>query len=506
MVCYLFYPIKLKEESVLEIIKIDKNILSLKTNVLVIGVFKKEKYSGALKDVNSKLGGALRSVSEDSDFDGSEGDSVTINATFGKIGAEKVLLIGLGPKSDFTRNTIKKAGILTAGQLWGNTEELAFSSEFSQIPGGVSALIQGIMEGGYEFNKYKTDSKQKKKFKKIQLVSRKLKQNTLKQEVHLSKVISDSTKLARDLVNEPPVYVTPEKLAEVAQEIADEGGLECEIFDRAEIEKRGMGGIEAVSRGSDVPPRFIHLTYEPKRKPKKTIAIVGKGITFDSGGLCLKPADSMRTMKMDMAGSAVVLAVMKALPELLPSVRVHGLISASENMTGSKAYKPDDVITAYNGKTIEVINTDAEGRIVLSDALSYAVKLGVDEIVDLATLTGACMVGLGSYTAGVMGNDQNLAQKILSAAERAGEKMWQLPMDDELREEIKSSVADMKNAGSRMGGAIIAAMLLEQFVSNVPWVHIDIAGPAYSEKKSSLRKVGGTGFGVGTIIEYILGK
>ena len=490
----------------MEIIKIDKKVSILKTDVLVVGVFKNEKYSGALRDLNSKLDGVLRNISKDRDFDGSEGDSVTVNATFGKIGAEKVFLVGLGPKSDYSRSTVKKAGILTAGELWGQTEELAFSPEFSELQGGVSALIEGLMEGGYEFNKYKTDSKSKKELKKILFVSKKIKQSSFKEEIRRSKVLSDSIKLARDLVNEPPVSVTPTKLAEVAVEIAEKGNLGCEIFDRAQIEKIGMGGIEAVSRGSDVPPRFIHLTYEPKRKPKKTIAIVGKGITFDSGGLCLKPADSMRTMKMDMAGSAVVLGVMKALPELLPSVRVHGLISASENMTGAKAYKPDDVIKAYNGKTIEVINTDAEGRIVLSDALSYAVELGVDEIVDLATLTGACMVGLGSYTAGVMGNDQKLAQRILRASERAGEKMWQLPMDDELREEIKSSVADMKNAGSRMGGAITAAMFLEQFVSNVPWVHIDIAGPAYSEKKSSLRKVGGTGFGVSTIVEYIVGR
>lgn len=494
----------------MEIIKSDKNILKLKTDTLVIGVFKNEKYSRALRDINSELGGVLRSISKEQGFDGSVGDSVTVNATLGKIGASKVMLVGLGPKSDYTPSTVKKAAILTAAELGGHTEDVAFSPEFSELQGSVSALIQGLMDGSYDFDKYKTEAKAKKKFKKIQLVSRRLKDSTLKEEVRLAKVISDSIQLARDLVNEPPVYVTPEKLAEVALEISKDKGLGCEIFDRAQIEKRGMGGIEAVSRGSDVPPRFIHLTYEPKkyktgRKPKKTIAIVGKGITFDSGGLCLKPGDSMRGMKMDMAGSAVVLGVMKALPELLPTVRVHGLIPASENMTGAKAYKPDDVIRAYNAKTIEVINTDAEGRIVLSDALSYAVELGVDEIVDLATLTGACMVGLGSYTAGVMGNDQKLALRILRASERAGEKMWQLPMDDELREEIKSSVADIKNAGSRLGGAITAAMFLEQFVSNVPWVHIDIAGPAYSEKRSSLRKVGGTGFGVSTIVEYIMG-
>lgn len=511
MVCYSLYPLISKEKNILEISKSDKNILKLKADALVIGVFKNEKYSGALRDLNKELAGVLRNISKDRGFDGSEGDSITVNATFGKIGADKVMLVGLGPKSGYSRGTVKKAGIVTAGELWGHAEEVAFSSEFSELQGGVSALIQGLMEGSYDFDKYKTASKPKKKFKKAQLVSRHLKESALKEEVRYAKIISESTKMTRDLVNEPPVYVTPTKLAEVAAEIAEEGGLGCEIFDRAEIEKRGMGGIEAVSRGSDVPPRFIHLTYEPKvhkpgRKPKRTIAIVGKGITFDSGGLCIKPADSMKTMKMDMAGSAVVLGVMKALPELLPSVRVHGLIPASENMTGAKAYKPDDVIRAYNGKTIEVINTDAEGRIVLSDTLSYAVGLGVDEIVDLATLTGACMVGLGSYTAGVMGNDQKLAQKILSASQRAGEKMWQLPMDDELREEIKSSVADIKNAGSRLGGAITAAMFLEQFVSSVPWVHIDIAGPAYSEKRNSLRKVGATGFGVSTIIEYIQSK
>jgi leucyl aminopeptidase len=211
-------------------------------------------------------------------------------------------------------------------------------------------------------------------------------------------------------------------------------------------------------------------------------------------------------MKMDMGGSAVVLGVMKAIAVLKPSVRVHGLIAASENMTGAKAYKPDDVIRAYNGKTIEVINTDAEGRIVLSDALSYAVELKVDEIVDLATLTGACMVGLGSYTAGVMGNNQTLIDKIRKASDSVGEKTWQLPMDDELRVEIKSNVADIKNAGSRMGGAITAAMFLENFVGDVPWAHIDIAGPTFLEKDSNWSPKGATGFGVRTIIQYLTGK
>jgi leucyl aminopeptidase len=298
--------------------------------------------------------------------------------------------------------------------------------------------------------------------------------------------------------------MTPTRLGELAKEIADENGLECEIFNNVDIRQKGMGGLYAVSKGSLEDPRFIHLTYKPKKKARKTVAIVGKGITFDSGGLCLKPADYMKTMKMDMGGSAVVLGVMKVISLLKPSVKVHALISASENMTGGGAYKPDDVVTALNGKTIEVVNTDAEGRIVLSDALSYAVNLGVEEIVDLATLTGACIVALGNYTAGVMGNNQLIINKILKAANTVGEKVWQLPMDEELRKDIDSDIADVKNVGSRYGGAITAAMFLENFVDDTPWAHIDIAGPTFIEKGGEFYPKGATGFGVQTILQYLL--
>ena len=492
----------------MKIIIADKYILKIKTKALVVGVCKNERYKGTIKQLNDALGGAVKKILEAQGFDGSLGQSVLINHTFGKVGAEQILLVGLGERAGQSEDSFRKAGTVLANELKGRAQEAALSQEFSERKEAISPLIQGINEGSYEFLKYKTGQKPKKSFEKLVFVSKSLKETDLKREARLGEVVSDSVRIARNLVNEPPVYATPERLAQVALEIAEEGGLQCEVFDRAEIVRRGMGGLEAVSRGSDIEPRFIHLTYRPesKRKPKKRIAIAGKGITFDSGGLCIKPADGMRTMKMDMAGSAVVLGVMKALSYISPNIEVHGLISASENMTGAKAYKPDDVIRAYNGKTIEVINTDAEGRIVLSDALSYAVELGVDEIVDLATLTGACMVGLGSFTAGVMGNDQRLVDRILKASSQTGEKMWQLPMDDELRDEIKSTVADMKNAGTRMGGAIIAAMLLEQFVSDTPWVHIDIAGPAYSEKKSSLREIGGTGFGINTMLRYLVDR
>jgi len=482
------------------------NVLKVKADVLVIGIFKGQKYTGAVKSLNDFLGDALKNISEEERFEGDVGKSIMLSSTLGKIGCKRVLMVGLGEKTDFSAITLRKIGNHIIKKVKDLSSVIAFAPEFCNGTGYISALTEGLILGKYEFNKYKTNNSNGSQVAKVIFASNKVKESTLKDETEFARVISESINLARDLVNEPPVYLTPSKLAEVASEVAEGGNLKCEIFDHAEIERRGMNGLMAVSSGSEEPPRFIHLTYEPPRRSKRSIAVVGKGITFDSGGLCLKPADSMRTMKMDMGGSAVVLGVMKAIAVLKPSIRVHGLIASSENMTGAKAYKPDDVIRAYNGKTIEVINTDAEGRIVLSDALSYAVELKVDEIVDLATLTGACMVGLGSYTAGIMGNDQKLIDKIRNASDTVGEKTWQLPMDDELRDEIKSNVADIKNAGSRMGGAITAAMFLENFVGDVPWAHIDIAGPAFLEKDSNWNPKGGTGFGVRTIIKYLTGK
>ncbi len=482
------------------------NVSKVKADVLVIGVFKGQKISVAVKSLNDSLGDALKNISEEERFEGDVGKAIMLSSTLGKIGCKRVLMVGLGKKDDFSTLILKKVGSLVIKKVRGLSSVIAFAPEFCNGQGYISALTEGLLLGSYGFDKYKTNNSECNEVEKVIFVSNKVKESTLKDETDFAKVVSQSTNLARDLVNEPPVFLTPRKLAEYASEVAQAGNLKCETFDYAEIERRGMNGLMAVSSGSEEPPRFIHLTYEPPRKSKKSIAVVGKGITFDSGGLCLKPPDSMRTMKMDMGGSAVVLGVMKAIAVLKPSMRVHGLIASSENMTGPKAYKPDDVINAYNGKTIEVINTDAEGRVVLSDALSYAVELKVDEIVDLATLTGACMVGLGSYTAGVMGNDQKLIDKIRDASDAVGEKTWQLPMDDELRAEIKSDVADIKNAGSRLGGAITAAMFLENFVGDVPWVHIDIAGPAFLEKDSNWNPKGGTGFGVRTIIKYLTGK
>jgi leucyl aminopeptidase len=469
----------------------------------VLGRFEEDGTRNSVKKIDEALGGALSRVSQEEKFNGELGKSVMIN-TLGKIGAERVLLVGLGKKSKFSSDVMRKVGIHTAKRVKSFSESIAFGIEIGDKKGNASALIEGLILGGYEFDKYKTNNKKEGGIKRVEFFSAKIGEKTFKEELEFARIISEATNFARDLVNEPPGVLTPTRLAEIAEKIAEEKKLKCEVFDKEEMEEKGMGALLAVSRGSEEPPKFIHLTYEPTKKPRKTVAIVGKGITFDSGGLCIKPRESMRTMKMDMSGAACVLAIMKAIPSLNPPVRVHGLISATENMPGAKAYKPDDIIRALNGKTIEVIDTDAEGRIVLSDALSYAVQLKVDEIVDIATLTGACIVALGNYTAGLMGNNERLINKIIQAAKLAGEKVWQLPMDEELRKEIESDVADIKNLGSRYGGAITAAMFLEKFVGDTPWVHLDIAGPAFIEKGGDWYPKGGTGFGVRTMIRYLL--
>ena len=317
--------------------------------------------------------------------------------------------------------------------------------------------------------------------------------------VRRAEKITDAMNFTRNLANEPAQFATPSELASIACDL----GLETKIYDQEECEKMGMGAFLAVGRGSAQEPKFIHMKYTCPN-PKKKLAIIGKGITFDSGGLDIKPASSMLTMKDDMSGAACVLGVMSIIKELNPQVEVHGIIAACENMPGGKAYKPGDILTAKNGKTIEVDNTDAEGRLTLADALCYACELGVDEVIDLATLTGACMVALGTQAAGIMGNDDTLVKTLIKTAEEAGERYWELPLWEEYGDSLKSDIADMKNTGSRWGGASTAGVFLKKFVKDVKWAHIDIAGVAFIEKAQKEFISGATGAGVRTLLKYIL--
>ena len=311
--------------------------------------------------------------------------------------------------------------------------------------------------------------------------------------------------LARDLVNEPGGSLTPQVFARKVTRMAKEKGLTAKVMDEAAIKKAGFGGLLGVNRGSDHPPRFVELTYRPKGKAKATLALVGKGITFDSGGLSIKPWQGMSEMKTDMGGAAAVIGAMSALSSLAPKIRVKGYLPMTDNMLGGDATRPGDVLKIRNGKTIEVINTDAEGRLILADALSLASEANPDAIVDLATLTGACVVALGSDIAGLMGKNDAFLNQVEKAAKDAGEKVWQLPLPDEYKDLYKSPIADMKNiSAGGYGGALTAGLILSEFVpEGIPWAHLDIAGPARADKDNAENVEGGTGFGVRTLIKLI---
>lgn len=363
------------------------------------------------------------------------------------------------------------------------------------------AVTEGLILGAYRFDKYKT-----KKEEEVHMLEEVHVYGANEEAVRVGEILAGAQNFTRDLVNEPGNVINPITLAQIAQSVAQEHGLECTVYDEKQIQEMGMQALWNVGKGSATPPRFVHMVYRPQGEPKDKIAIVGKGLTFDSGGLNIKTGDYMRTMKMDKSGACAVIGIMKAIAQLKPQVEVHGIFGAAENMPSGTAYRPDDIIRAMNGKTIEIDNTDAEGRVTLADALSYASNLGVSTIIDMATLTGACMVALGEYTAGLFTNDEGLGEELLCISRLTGERMWRLPMDDKkLREKIKKGEGDLLNSGGRYGGAITAAMFLEEFVGEgIKWAHIDIAGPAHFREEFSYYSKGGSGYGVRTCVEYIL--
>ncbi|NES45976.1 leucyl aminopeptidase, partial [Moorena sp. SIO2C4] len=370
------------------------------------------------------------------------------------------------------------------------------------------ATAQGITEGIilalHQDNRFKSESEDKgAKLEQIDLLA------LAGQEAGIDKAqkICEGVILARELVAAPANEVTPISLAQTAEELASEYGFSLEILDREACEELGMGAFLGVAKASDLPPKFIHMTYKPDGTPKRKLAIVGKGLTFDSGGLNLKGAGSgIETMKMDMGGAAATLGTAKAIGQLKPDVEVHFISAATENMISGHAMHPGDILTASNGKTIEVNNTDAEGRLTLADALVFAEKLEVDAIADLATLTGACVVALGNDIAGLWTTDETIAQQFKDAAEAAGEKLWQMPMEEKYFEGLKSQIADFKNTGPRAAGSITAALFLKQFVKETPWVHIDIAGTVWTDKENGCNNSGATGFPVRTLVNWVLSE
>lgn len=489
---------------------VSRPLVEAEGDVLVVGHYAEEKrLPPALAVLDRKLGGMLSEVLKSEKFEGKP-DQLSHFYTAGRIPAKRVLVVGLGKRPELDAERIRRA---TATALRRSRDLGAKIVSTDLLGDGLSvrtrsqAIAEGARLGTYTFDQYKKE-KNNKAVEELRVVEPDRRNQAEAQEgLSAGEIFAVATCYARDLVNEPANRVTPTYLAKMATEIAKEGKLKLRVYDREECRKMGMGAYLGVAQGSQEPPKFIHLTYTPRGRARKKIAIIGKGITFDSGGLDLKPADAMRTMKDDMSGAAAVLGIMRALPKLDLPLEVHGVIAATENMPSGTAQRPGDIVRAMTGTTIEIGNTDAEGRLTLADALAYAVKeIKPQETVDLATLTGACVIALGPLCSGVMWNNKPLADRILAAAEAAGEKMWPLPLIEEYKEGLKSDVADLNNVGPRGGGALTAGLFLKEFAGNIPWVHLDIAGPAFSEKDLPLGPKGGTGAGVRTLLAYLMAQ
>jgi leucyl aminopeptidase len=366
------------------------------------------------------------------------------------------------------------------------------------------AQVEGALLGAYRFRKYQKSDNNQKNIAQLLLLASEAKKDVYEQALHKGQVLAEATNFARDLINEPPNVLTPAELARRATTMAEQAGLAYEVFDEAKIKELGMGGLLGVTQGSAQPPQFIILRYQgDPQHSDKVLALVGKGITFDTGGISLKPPADMDEMKGDMGGAAAVIGAMQAIAALKPAINVTGLVPTCENMPSGTAYRPGDILRILNGKTIEIVNTDAEGRLILADALSYAEQQGFSPIIDLATLTGGIVVALGETMTGLFCNDEQLTADIIAAGRTAGEKFWPMPLDDEYGDMIKSEIADIKQSGGRWASSVTAAKILEHFVGNAKWAHLDIAGTSYIDKKSYQEK-GGTGVGVRTLTELAL--
>lgn len=443
-----------------------------------------------------------------SSFTGKSGEILYFTGSPDDQYQRKVVVVGLGKEDDWSLDRCRQyvsSGIREAsGHLKERTINLTLGTHFHHISDFdlVQAATEAAMLATYEYSR-KSKSEPKYDIEELRIIHN-ISKREIKRRIELGETFARAQILARDLVNAPARDLTPSGLADAAKEVAKENGLEYEILGLNQIKTHGMGGLLAVSAGSNEKPKFIVIRYRPQEAIKH-IALVGKGVTFDAGGLSIKPSESMLTMKCDKGGAAAVIGIMSAITKINPKVNVTAIIPATENMLGGSAYKLGDVVTFMDGQTAEIHNTDAEGRVILGDALSWAVqKEHVDKIFDFATLTGACVVALGEDIIGIMTNNDALAGKVIESSQETGEKMWRLPLDDNLRKQIDGDVADFNNTGkTRYGGASTAAAFLEKFVGDTPWVHHDIAGPAFRNKADALGPSGATGVPVRTILHFL---
>ena len=465
---------------------------------------------GGTGAVDAALEGGISRLISDGDCTGKYGE-ITVLHTLGRLNAPRVVILGLGKANEFNYHKVRDLTAQVLRHLRGlGIDEAATITHGAGIGGldpeaCAQAMAEGAVMGLYRFDRHRSKDTGIVEFQQLAIVEQdRDRADDLRRGVERGMVLAEAVNVARDMANEPANYLTPTELARRALQMAEELGLTCQIFEREDMVRMGMGGVLGVAAGSHQPPKFIVLRYRGNPTTEAGIGLVGKGITFDTGGISIKPAENMHEMKGDMTGAATVIAAITAIAKIKPRVNVVAIAPTTENMPGGSATKPGDVLKIMNGKTIEVINTDAEGRLVLADGLSYARSLNLDPIVDVATLTGAVSVALGNVAMGVMGTDNALIARIRAAAQLAGEKIWQLPLFDEYKEQIKSDVADMKNTGGRPAGAITAAALLAEFAEGASWAHLDIAGVDTADKDKGVFVKGASGIPVRTLIHLVL--
>ncbi len=477
---------------------------------LVAPIFKDEHAGDPwLKELDEATGGAVSAVLDTGELKGKEAETAYVHLSSDGVRAKRLLLVGAGERGGYKAEEIlQMAGTATRFLRCKNAKSAAILPRTHTDPERVASIVaEGSIMGLFEPDKYRTKEREERHIERLIVVIESAEESALVRGVERGRIVGEAVNFTRELANEPGGYLTPTDMAERAREVAGEFGLSIDVLDEARMEQEGMGALLSVSRGSDQPAKLIVLKYNPPRASEpggsQLLALVGKGITFDSGGISIKPGENMEKMKYDMTGGATVIGVMRALAQLQPAIPVLGLAPCSENLPSGKATKPGDVVRAMSGKTIEVINTDAEGRLILADAIVYSKKLGATRIIDLATLTGAVSIALGDVNVAILGTDQELINELIEAGSEAGERFWQLPLDKEYSNQIKSDIADIKNVGGKKAGTITAAAFLKEFADGVSWAHLDIAGTAWDDDAKPYRAKGPTGVALRTLIKFI---
>jgi leucyl aminopeptidase len=487
-----------------------KPYAALETEALVSYIFEEtDPVQGRVAELDQAANGLLRNLAKSGELTGKTLEMTLVHAPAG-LKAVRLLLVGAGKREQFNSATLRKiAGAALRYLKARSVKQLAFLiRENNATEESAQAIAEGALTANFESDKYKTEKKNDKSIDALVLIGYSdADRSAAEKGLARGRVIADAQNWARDLINEPSNKLTPKILAEKAEAMAKQAGLAVEILDERKITDLKMGALLSVAQGGPEPPRVMVVTYTPASlKPgAPVIGLIGKAVTFDTGGISIKPAEGMEKMKYDMAGGATMLGVMRALAALKPNVKVICVVPSTENMPGGTAQKPGDIQTAMSGKTIEVLNTDAEGRLILADGIHYAKQLGATHLIDAATLTGAIVVALANVNAGVFGSDQPFTDKFLASSKVAGEKMWQMPIDDDYREFIKGTVADIQNIGSgKGGGAITGAMFIKEFTGDSPWIHLDIAGTAWNDDAKPWLAKGPTGVALRTLVHLVM--